>query len=550
MAAIDYTIPNQFKGLQLESPINAMTQAVQLRNLQEASQMNALRRQEYQRTREEEGAVRNWFASGKKLDSPEALNELYQIAPGLAPGIEKNILERGKTQAEIGYKQAQTGYENFKARKEQLDFTEKALQSSTTPELARGHIQQAIDLKYVTPEVGAQMLGSVPDDPAKFAAWRTNLLTHSMTAKDQLERTEKLQKARYNQYRFDAMSYGDPVLTEAEWLATEQQQPDSARIEQVPAPTEAAPAPAPGAAEAAPAGATEGSAAPITYQFKKRDFGGVDPRAAMLLSDKPEELAKLIQKKRDEERLTGDFRNIVDAERMIADLEKDPTPLNTRIIASLREQIKAVNEGKATKINMPVSLSTEKKWGETFGTEVAKQDIDLKKAAEGAPEAAQQSNRILQILSTGQAFTGTGANVKLQLAKLLRLGGVNDNEAIANTEVLLSSLANTTLGAIKSSGLGSGQGFTDKDLKFLNSAKAGEITYDAASLKYLADLAYKASKASADKWNKRRSQMPQDVIKSIGIDTSDIEVPPMFGAKPTGGSKPAGKIDTNNKWLK
>jgi hypothetical protein len=297
MAAIDYTIPNQFKGLQLESPINAMTQAVQLRNLQEASQMNALRRQEYQRTREEEGAVRNWFASGKKLDSPEALNELYQIAPGLAPGIEKNILERGKTQAEIGYKQAQTGYENFKARKEQLDFTEKALQSSTTPELARGHIQQAIDLKYVTPEVGAQMLGSVPDNPTQFAAWRTNLLTHSMTAKDQLERAEKLQKARYNQYRFDAMSYGNPVLTEAEWLATEQQQPEVVRLEQEYAPTDAAPAPAPGAAEASPAGTTEDkSFTPVTSQAKKRDFGeGIDPRAAMLLADKPEELAKLMQ---------------------------------------------------------------------------------------------------------------------------------------------------------------------------------------------------------------------------------------------------------------
>jgi hypothetical protein len=263
--------------------------------LQESSQMNALKRQEYQRTREEEGAVRNWFASGKRLDSPEAMNELYQIAPGLAPGIEKNILERGKTQAETRRTLAQANREDVSARKEQLEFTEKALQSSTTPELAQYHIQQAIERGYVTPEAGAQMMGSVPKDPGQFATWRTNLLVHSMTAKDQLERAEKLQKARYNQYRFDALSYGDPVLTEAEWLATEQQQPDSARIEQVPAPTEAAPAPAPGAAEAAPAGATEGSAAPITYQFKKRDFGGVDPRAAMLLSDKPEELAKLMQ---------------------------------------------------------------------------------------------------------------------------------------------------------------------------------------------------------------------------------------------------------------
>ena len=48
MAGIDYTIPGQIKGIQLESPMNAMAQAMQLRGLQEASQLNALRAQEYE----------------------------------------------------------------------------------------------------------------------------------------------------------------------------------------------------------------------------------------------------------------------------------------------------------------------------------------------------------------------------------------------------------------------------------------------------------------------------------------------------------------------
>lgn len=34
MAGIDYTIPGQFKGIQIESPMNVMTQAMQLKSAQ------------------------------------------------------------------------------------------------------------------------------------------------------------------------------------------------------------------------------------------------------------------------------------------------------------------------------------------------------------------------------------------------------------------------------------------------------------------------------------------------------------------------------------
>lgn len=197
MAGIDYTIPQQFKGIQVESPINAMAQAMQLRNLQESSEMNALRRREYQRAREEEEAVRNWFASGKKLDSPEALNELYARAPGAAANIEKSMLERGKTAAEIGYKKAQTAGEDIKTQRERLDFTERALYKSTTPAAAIGHINQAVTLGYLTPDAAEQMKASVPNDPNQFQSWRMNLLTHSLSAKDLLDRLESQQDLEY-----------------------------------------------------------------------------------------------------------------------------------------------------------------------------------------------------------------------------------------------------------------------------------------------------------------------------------------------------------------
>ena len=73
MAGIDYTIPGQIKGIQLESPMNAMAQAMQLRGLQEASQLNALRAQEYEIKTQDAGemsrqrnALAQYLANPKK----------------------------------------------------------------------------------------------------------------------------------------------------------------------------------------------------------------------------------------------------------------------------------------------------------------------------------------------------------------------------------------------------------------------------------------------------------------------------------------------------
>lgn len=88
MAGIDYTIPGQFKGVQLESPMNAMAQAMQLRALYDASQMNALKFEEAQRDAQERNAL-------AKLDpsSPEYLTQLKRVNPKLALDYQKSGLE-------------------------------------------------------------------------------------------------------------------------------------------------------------------------------------------------------------------------------------------------------------------------------------------------------------------------------------------------------------------------------------------------------------------------------------------------------------------------
>jgi hypothetical protein len=173
-----------------------------------------------------------------------------------------------------------------------------------------------------------------------------------------------------------------------------------------------------------------------------------------------------------------------------------------------------------------VKVSTEKNYGQRFGGLIADQDASKLAAAEAAPQAAATADRVLDLISTGKVITGTGANVRLQLAKALNLAGGTDSEKIRNTEVLMSSLAETTLGAIKSSNLGAGQGFTNADRDFLEKAKAGQLTYDSGSLAELARLARLAAEKSAEVWNKRVKQIPASALEGTGISSQPVVVSP------------------------
>ena len=202
-----------------------------------------------------------------------------------------------------------------------------------------------------------------------------------------------------------------------------------------------------------------------------------------------------------------------------------PTSVGTYADVALPAEVEAQKSRIARAGASNISLSTEKTYSGKFANAIAESDASKLAAAEGAPAAAANADRILDLLSTGNVITGTGANVRLQMAKALNLAGGTDSEKIANTEVLLSSLAETTMGAIKSSNLGAGQGFTNADRDFLEKAKAGQITYDAKSLGRLAELSRKAAEKSAEIWNTRVKQIPKSALEGTGINTEPVVVP-------------------------
>lgn len=142
----------------------------------------------------------------------------------------------------------------------------------------------------------------------------------------------------------------------------------------------------------------------------------------------------------------------------------------------------------ATSVTMPsITLNTEKTYAGNIAEGMAKNDLAVLEAAQSAGDRIKTARNVKALLDKNP-ITGTGAEWRLSANKALATAGLIDGKQVADTETLASNLASSTLDAIKTSGLGSGQGFTDKDRQFLERAKSGNIELNSETLRRLADL--------------------------------------------------------------
>lgn len=192
-----------------------------------------------------------------------------------------------------------------------------------------------------------------------------------------------------------------------------------------------------------------------------------------------------------------------------------PEDLTPKQLAMVREAAKITTPGGTN-----VYMNTEKSYGGAFAGKAAEQDIAMLDAARRAPMVLESVNRSKELLAGDKVFTGSLANQKLELAKFgqaIGATGKNTDELVANTQGLMSTRAQATLDSIKASGLGSGQGFTDKDRQFLENAKLGNITYSKEALKRQLDIEERVAKGTVDAWNSRVKEIPQTAKEPLGI---------------------------------
>ena len=181
--------------------------------------------------------------------------------------------------------------------------------------------------------------------------------------------------------------------------------------------------------------------------------------------------------------------------------QADADKANAQIIKHIREKRPITNV--TTNV-----MGGEKQYDKTFGEEVAKQDIALKATAENAPNTLANIKRQQDLLEKGGVITGVGANQRLDIARLGQSLGLTGKNVVADTQQFYAGRAGSVLDSIKSSGLGAGNGFTNKDLEFLEKAKLGGIVFDPESLRRQLKIEDNVTRAIVGRYNQRVKDMP------------------------------------------
>lgn len=203
------------------------------------------------------------------------------------------------------------------------------------------------------------------------------------------------------------------------------------------------------------------------------------------------------------------------------------------LVSSVKNTASPKNPG--TKIN----ISTGEKGQTAYVVDAQKKavvrDDALYETAMKAPEVAANADRLADLLRKDSTIAGTAANVQLKVAELFNLVGANNSETIANTQELIAGLAKNTLGAIRSAGLGTGQGFTDKDLKMVEKAATGDFTWNKVALSRLVEMQRLAAEKASERWQRR--------YNSISADARGAYEPltPVSKRKPVASSNPVVK---------
>jgi hypothetical protein len=194
MAGIDYTIPGQFRGVQVESPMNAMAQAMQMRNLQESSQMNALKMREYQQQQQERNALAQLMGDSKlEFGSEPFMQQVLAKAPGMYEGIATRAAQRENLLAQREARQAETEKRQFESEKLKGQLSKEkffdAVSDLTSYEKVSdvlSGLQQKLDAGQITEDQKNQVIAGLPDNDAEIPAWQVRTMRRLLTPQEKL----------------------------------------------------------------------------------------------------------------------------------------------------------------------------------------------------------------------------------------------------------------------------------------------------------------------------------------------------------------------------
>jgi hypothetical protein len=171
---------------------------------------------------------------------------------------------------------------------------------------------------------------------------------------------------------------------------------------------------------------------------------------------------------------------------------------------------------------------------------------ESKKIAGAAKEGLVAANNARKAIEGG-AITGLGADMRLNVAKLVTGMGLKDmGNDVANTETFRAAMAPVIASVMKAT-VGS-QNISNTDREFAAAAAGGSIRLDATSIKRIIDIVGRASRETLEDHEKKVGvlfgQNPQ------GRALFGIDMPPVERGKPLISNEEKSQHDAAQQWLK
>jgi len=239
-------------------------------------------------------------------------------------------------------------------------------------------------------------------------------------------------------------------------------------------------------------------------------------------------------KKPEPAKFTGPYGNLANAMYGTANVDDLSPEQRSALDAEARRR--GLEKPPSSVVN--VGIKTGGKLGESIAAKEGEKISALYETAQNVPNILQTIQDTRNVLNSGNVITGIGAEAKLDLARLGQLfgvGGKDNAETVANTQRLFANRAQATLDAVRASGLGAGQGFSNADREFLNKAKLGGIQFSPVALNRQLDIEERVARATANSWNTRLGKLDPEIVSAVGYMPVELPAPQVpTGAAPKG----------------
>lgn len=194
--AIDASIISGLKPVQIESPVNALAQMLQVQGAQQQNQLGQAKLDEYERSKTRQNKLLQ-LVQGLPANATDEQRIGAMKGGGYfdeADKLEASMLQRQKVGAEVTKANAdasKTAYETLMKQTDTIGQTLGALRgmSGVTPQYVASTLQHLGDIGAIPKEHLASALSQIPQDPAHLPAWLAQKQQATMSTLDQMKFT-------------------------------------------------------------------------------------------------------------------------------------------------------------------------------------------------------------------------------------------------------------------------------------------------------------------------------------------------------------------------